>query len=78
MAGGWRSPPGSAVVLGGATWFLGLILPFTSAVSAGIGGATAAFVTAIGGRAAAVVPLLTDRCRSASTMAPQSSPRKHR
>jgi hypothetical protein len=38
---------GSAVVLGGATWFLGLMLPFTSAVSAGIGGATAAFVTAL-------------------------------
>jgi len=37
----------AAVGLGAATWFVGLILPFTSAVSAGIGGAIAAFVTAM-------------------------------
>jgi hypothetical protein len=36
----------AAVGLGAATWFVGLILPFTSAVSAGIGGAIAAFITA--------------------------------
>jgi hypothetical protein len=36
----------AAVGLGAATWFIGLILPFTSAVSAGIGGAIAAFLTA--------------------------------
>lgn len=33
--------------LGVAAWFVGLILPFTSAVSAGIGGAFAAFVVAL-------------------------------
>lgn len=37
----------AAVGLGAATWFVGLILPFTSAVSAGIGGAIAAFITAM-------------------------------
>lgn len=37
----------SGVGLGAAAWFVGLILPFTSAVSAGIGGAFAAFVTAL-------------------------------
>ena len=36
----------AAVTLGMAAWFVGLILPFTSAVSAGIGGAFAAFVAA--------------------------------
>ena len=36
----------AAVGLGAATWFVGLVLPFTSAVSAGIGGAIAAFITA--------------------------------
>jgi hypothetical protein len=36
----------AAVGLGAMTWFVGLILPFTSAVSAGIGGAIAAFITA--------------------------------
>jgi hypothetical protein len=37
----------AAVGMGAAAWFVGLILPFTSAVSAGIGGAFAAFVTAL-------------------------------
>lgn len=37
---------GATVVLAPVTWFVGLILPFQSAVSAGIGGAIAAFVTA--------------------------------
>lgn len=32
--------------LGVAAWLVGLILPFTSAVSAGIGGAFAAFIAA--------------------------------
>ena len=36
----------AGVSLGAAAWFVGLILPFTSAVSAGIGGAFAAFVAA--------------------------------
>lgn len=37
----------AGVTLGMAAWFVGLILPFTSAVSAGIGGAFAAFVAAV-------------------------------
>jgi hypothetical protein len=37
---------GATVVLAPATWFVGLILPFQSAVSMGLGGAVAAFVTA--------------------------------
>ena len=37
----------SGIVLAPAAWCVGLILPFTSAVSAGIGGAFAAFVTAL-------------------------------
>ena len=37
----------AGVGLGVAAWFVGLILPFTSAVSAGIGGAFAAFVVAL-------------------------------
>lgn len=36
----------AGVSLGVAAWFVGLVLPFTSAVSAGIGGAFAAFVAA--------------------------------
>ncbi len=36
----------AGVSLGVAAWFVGLILPFTSAVSAGIGGAFAAFIAA--------------------------------
>lgn len=36
----------AGVGLGVAAWFVGLILPFTSAVSAGIGGAFAAFIAA--------------------------------
>lgn len=38
---------GSMVVLGVITWGVGLFLPFVSAVSCGIGGAVAAFVTAL-------------------------------
>jgi hypothetical protein len=37
----------SGVVMGAGAWTLGLFLPFTSAWSAGVGGATAAFVTAL-------------------------------
>ncbi|MDP1877707.1 MAG: hypothetical protein Q8M17_09145 [Actinomycetota bacterium] len=37
----------SAAGFGAAAWFVGLMLPFTSAVSAGIGGAVAAFLTAM-------------------------------
>lgn len=37
----------AAVTLGGATWFLGLLMPFVGATSAGIGGAVAAGVTAL-------------------------------
>lgn len=37
---------GATVVLAPVTWFVGLILPFQSAVSTGIGGAIAAFITA--------------------------------
>jgi len=36
----------AGVSLGCAAWFVGLVLPFTSAVSAGIGGAFAAFIAA--------------------------------
>lgn len=37
----------SAAGFGAAAWFVGLMLPFTSAVSAGIGGTVAAFLTAL-------------------------------
>jgi hypothetical protein len=37
----------AAVALGGGTWVFGLLMPFVSATSAGIGGAVAAGITAL-------------------------------
>jgi hypothetical protein len=49
-----RSPGGRlafalimAVVLGGASWGLGVLLPFTGAIAMGLGGAFSAFLTGL-------------------------------
>lgn len=38
---------GSGVVLGGAGWFFGLLMPFVGSISSGVGAALGAFATAL-------------------------------